>query len=145
MSDVYELQSRSQCRKEASLWIARLDRRLSDEEKTALQQWMAADPRNEGSLLEMASLWDRMGTLSRLTELFPEPVCRPGKSLRFAVTIAASVLVVILAAGWLALEHVSAGFGPRNGPLVTTASNGVYQTAIGERSRMTLTDGTELV
>ena len=56
---------------EASEWIARMDRGLSNEDAEALLAWMRADSRNEEQLLKMARIWDKMDVLARLSELFP--------------------------------------------------------------------------
>ena len=43
---------------EASEWIAKMDKGLSDEETETLLTWMSTDPRNKKQLLSMARIWD---------------------------------------------------------------------------------------
>ena len=52
MSELYILESQDRRYDEAGLWIARLEKGLSEEEKKALQHWMAARPGERGPLSE---------------------------------------------------------------------------------------------
>ena len=56
MSNVYQIQSNEQRQDEASEWIAKLDRELTESEVSELQQWMAADPKNEELLTQMTEI-----------------------------------------------------------------------------------------
>ena len=145
MSNIYEIPRSDQRYDEASEWIAKLDKDLSEADQEALQEWMAAGQENQTVLLEMASLWDEMGVLSRLSDLFPETAARSGRSPRFALATAASVLIAVLAGVWAVIA-----LNPGNAPdarqaVFETASDTVYETAIGEHSTVYLTDGTQLV
>ena len=70
MSKVYrfdpELKDGDQHPIEASEWIAKMDKGLTDADADTLFAWMRADPRNEAQLLEMARMWDKMDVLARL-------------------------------------------------------------------------------
>jgi transmembrane sensor len=145
MSNIHEFPRYDQRYDEASEWIAKLDKDLSAADQEAFQEWMAADRENQAVLLEMASLWDEMGVLSLLSDLFPEAAARPGRSHWFAVATAASVLIAVFAGVWAVIA-----FNPGNAPdarqaVIETASDTVYETAIGEQSTVHLTDGTQLV
>lgn len=136
MSNVYELSPRERRHDEASQWIARLDRKLDPEEEAALQQWMAADPENEATLLEMARLWDKMDSLTRLSSLFSPP---EEKRRRFPAPVAAGIAALVLAA--VSLWLIWHGSLEQPQPVVAKY---VYQTDIGERSNVVLPDGTRL-
>ena len=66
MSNVFELHNKEQRELEASAWIAKLDRELTNTEADDIRCWIAADPRNKEMLSNMAGLWDDMDSLSRL-------------------------------------------------------------------------------
>lgn len=136
MSNVYPLVSAKQRYDEASQWIAKLDRGLTAAETAALQQWMAAQPENTAVLLDMARLWDKMEALSELAALFPAPRERPSRAPVWATAIAASLLVAALAV-WFSVT----GSVPYPHP---APSEYVYQTGIGEHTRITLADGSLL-
>ncbi len=145
MNNIHKFPRHDQRYDEASVWIAKLDDDLSAADQDALQVWMAADQENETVLLEMADLWDRMGVLSRLSDLFPEAATRPARSLRIALATAAAVLITVLAGVWAVIA-----LNPGNAPdvrqaVIISASDIVYETAIGEQSTVYLSDGTQLV
>ena len=124
----------------ASEWLALLDKyegnqtAMPQSEVQALQQWMANDADNKAMLFEVAQLWDKMDALSRLSDLFTEPKKATVPVYRFAM--AASFLL----AGFLGLFVINMG-GDSN----VDFGNGLYQTAIGEHSTVTLSDGSELI
>ena len=126
---------------QASEWLAMLDKYegnktpMPQKEVQALQQWMAADADNKAVLFELAQLWDKMDALSRLSELFAAPKKSPKPVYGFAM--AASFLL----AGFIGLLMLNIN----NGDGSVNASNGLYQTAIGEHSTVTLSDGSELI
>lgn len=145
MNNIYEFPGRDQRYAEASVWIAKLDNDLSAADQAALQKWMAADQENQTVLLEMANLWDKMGVLSRLSDLFPEAATRPGRSPRFALATAASVLITVLAGVWAVIALNSGNAPDTRQAVIVAASDTVYETAIGEQSTVHLPDGTQLV
>ncbi len=145
MNNLYEIPRQDQRYAEASAWIAKLDRDLSESDQQALQEWMAAHQENQLVLLEMARLWDKMTVLSRLSDLFPETASHPASAVRFALATAASVFVAVLAGVW-AVIALNPGNSPDARPaILTTASHTIYETSIGEQSTVNLTDGTRVV
>jgi len=132
---------------EASLWIARLDRQLTPDEEEALGNWLV-DPANEALLLEMAALWEKMESLSRLSHLFPKPATRTfnwrWRSPAIAVPMLSAVLAV-LAGFWLwPGDRLPYGSEDGSDPVPLAGSAYLYETAVGERSTVTLPDGTRL-
>ncbi len=142
MKNVYEFPQRDKSYDEASQWCARTDKGLSAAEEQELQQWMAEDESNRRILFEMTSLWDDMSVMSRLADLIPEPATRSRGTTSF-MAIAASVLVAVIAGGWL---FWSQGLDTEVTDTYTaTAPESVYETQIGEQSSVVLHDGTQVV
>lgn len=145
MKNVVEFPRQNQRYDEASLWIARLDKCLSAAEQAELRQWMAADPENKAVLLEMTELWDEMSVLSRLSDLFPEPVAQRSEPSVFPFAMAASVTSIAIAAAWfLFAPNPTVTPEPRQ-PHVAIDSYSTYETAVGEQSTVSLPDGTQVV
>jgi len=126
---------------EASEWIAKMDKGLSDADADTLFAWMRADPRNEAQLLEMARMWDKMDVLARLSEVFPHASETGSVTVRRMsrpMAIAASFIVVItgfvMTAAIMNLD--------KDGPPPSLASDiATYETAIGGISTIELADG----
>ena len=141
MNNVFDInQNRENDRVEqASEWIAKLDRGLTDAEFEELHTWIAADPKNEIELQSQAALWDKMDVLSRLSELFPHnvavPVIESNQPVR-RISLAAAIGVFVLA-GMLLINSGNLG---EQFPAEITA----YETAIGGRSVNNLADGSIL-
>jgi transmembrane sensor len=144
MNNVYELPKREDKIGEVSEWIARVERGLTEQEETALQDWLAANPKNPEMFMEMASIWDKMDSLSRLADLFPEPANRQTRSLRVPLAMAASVLLAVVVGLWAAFGTSPSDMNQQ--PAVANVANDkVFETAIGEQSTIKLPDGSELI
>ncbi|MGS2723922.1 FecR family protein [Porticoccus sp. GXU_MW_L64] len=141
MSNIYQLSDREKRFDEASLWVSRLDKGLSDADEQALKQWLDAEEQNREVFLKMAEVWDKMDALGRLTYLFPQPVRHRDRAPWFSPALAASFVAVVFAALW-----VFSAWSPEGGRPPTVAANmqGLYQTAVGESSSIELPDGTLL-
>jgi transmembrane sensor len=153
MSNVYRLPEREEAMPEAFEWIARLERGLTEEERMDLRAWLAGHPRRTDALLEAAALWDRMGSLSRLADLFPRPAPRTGSreplaghSSRFRFAIAASLAVAAAVSGYFMFTKpggLPGALRQPEGP-AQVAQEQIFETAIGEHSTIRLPDGSEL-
>jgi transmembrane sensor len=127
---------------EASDWIAKLDRNLTPAETEALQLWLAQSPEHRATLLEVAALWDKMDTLQRLADLFPqaEKTARPQWQhwgLAASVALVASLLTL-----WWQPELLTPS-ATATSAIVSTQSS--YQTRIGETNTIELPDQSKLV
>ena len=131
MNNIYEFPQQDQRYDEASVWIAKLDKDLSEANQKALQAWMAADQENQTVLREMTKLWDKMTVLSRLSDLFPEPATHPTRSSRIA--LAASVFIAVLAGVWALISLNPGNVPDARQAVVAAVSDTVYETAIGEQ------------
>lgn len=148
MSNVYQFQTEDQIEETASLWVSRLDRGLSEEEVRALRAWLAASYRHQEVFLEMAELFDRMDSLSVLSELFDppavqaEPVRRVG---RMAWAVAASVLALVFAVNLIVPQMPWNPFAGEGEARVVASGPTLYETGIGAHSTINLPDGTKLL
>lgn len=127
----------------ASDWIAKLDRGLSNDEKTSLQTWLAISPKNTDVLFEVAHLWDKMDDLSRLSDLFPNNVTTAKKIPTWLGAMAASVVFAIT------VGLYQSGFnlfelGQLNQSTVVAMQMN-YQTSIGESNTINLPDNSKIV
>ena len=145
MSNVFQLdQARKDAERpaaEASAWIAKMDKSMSDADADALLAWMRAGPRNEAELLEMARMWDKMDALARLSEVFPhasETGSPPVRSMGRRMAMAASFVVVV--AGFVMAALIMNPYEDKPPPSLASAI-AAYETAIGSLSAIELPDG----
>ncbi len=142
MSKVVKLEAAEERLTAAGRWVARMDRGLSAAEEAELEAWMAADPKNTDVLLSMTRHWDEMEDLSRLAELFPEADCRPARQPRVAWAVSLAAAVVLAVGAWWLVD--SELLGP-SAPVADSQTADVFETAIGEQSTVTLSDGSTVV
>ncbi len=141
MTNIVKISSESRRYKEVTEWITRLDRGLTDSEEETLREWMAARPENAEQLIQVAGLWDKMSTLSRLSDLFPEP--KPRSLWR---PLAASFVVVVVAGIWGYSQIIGqARTQAIAAASVVQAAVATHETAIGEQSTLVLSDGSHVV
>ena len=132
---VVRLPNRPKAREEASLWLARLDRGLTEQERRDLGAWLEEDRQHTDALLELAAFWDQTAVLSQLAELFPLSRQRRTRPPVRAWTVAGAAL-----AG--AMSVVVTVF---YGAFVTDPpadARQVYETTVGGQSTVELLDGT---
>lgn len=144
MSKIYALESQESRFDKAGLWIAKLEKGLSEEDEKALQEWMAADRENKAVFLKMTEMWDRMDTLSRLSDLFPRETEQTRRPVGTFLATAAAIVIAVLVGVWGMTGTLPDKLRGRGGVEVA-AVGGLYQTSIGEHSVVNLLDGTELV
>lgn len=129
---------------EASAWIAKMDKGMSDADTDALLAWMRANPRNEAELLEMARMWDKMDALARLSEVFPhaaETGSPPVRGMGRRMAMAASFVVVV--AGFVMAALILNPYEDKPPPSLASAT-AAYETAIGSLSAIELPDGSSI-
>lgn len=141
---------REEIRRQACIWLVEIDAGLSTEDQERLAQWLAERPEHVKTLLEVASIWDRLSVLSELSRLFPlkqfaleqdESVSAHSGAFgkRFATGIAIVLMVVVTGIVSLTLKDTrsvgeTVAFGPQ-----------MYETAVGEQLSMPLPDGSGVV
>ena len=131
---------------EASIWISRLDRGLSDEEKVSLGQWLTESEQHRLALIKAGQVWDKAEVLSTLADLFPEPAEQQQTGSWKMPAIAASVVAIPLSL-WLVTSFYYL-FNPaaeNSSELALSNLVSLYKTAIGELTHVNLPDGTELI
>jgi len=140
MSNVSQLHQQHDIQEQASLWISRLDRDLSDAETEQLGFWLEQSPKHHQTLLEMAAYWDDLTALNQLSTLFPLRASTKKGNRRYArFAIAASlVLVSLLSLNNLSLNNFWSSQG------VHQANNQSFNTTVGEQANFMLPDGTKI-
>lgn len=71
MTNVVNINSKQQIADQAGVWLARLERGLSEPERLEVDSWLAENSAHGEALMELASIWDDMGMLEELSDLFP--------------------------------------------------------------------------
>ncbi len=127
-------------------WIAKLDRQLSAEEHQQLHLWLQQDPAHQAALLEVAAMWDKLDSLSRLADLFPQQQAKPVPATAQSRPwlLAACAACVMLLASWS--WHAGLLWGPSvagTGNVLVQQQS--YQTRIGENRTIALPDGSTLI
>lgn len=143
MTKIYEFPNHDTLYDEASLWVAKLDRQLNAGEEKALRQWASQSPQHRELLFQMADMWDRMDSLSRLSSLFSPPTKhRPSVSYAQALSVAAAVLLMMTLGIWHATGDTAHNWSVWR---KATPVDDIYETNIGEHSTVNLPDGSQLV
>lgn len=151
-ADVVQLPNRERDREDASLWIVRMDRGLSDAERGELAAWLAEDPSRLEALTGLAVLWDQADVVAKITDMPAElPPAAPHRRFAYAgwrVAAAASIGVAVIA-GLVVFERThedapadlvtQAATDPL--PSEQVAAPQIYETSLGEQSTMRLADG----
>lgn len=126
---------------EASLWISRIDRGLSQNERKALNVWVRKSQAHNQGLLEFAELWDDMSVLNELSNLFPleqqVDYRRRVFSLPTRMSLAASFIGVMLVAS-LWLIHLNTLYSDT----YDVVSTNQHTTQKGKQKLVSLADGT---
>ena len=122
---------------QASVWLAREDRGLSEQEMAAFDAWLAEDTAHRVSYLRLKALWQKVDRLAG--QDLPQ-IATPTKSrARDAVVawraIAATLLVALLGAGaWHLYDR----------PAPSADTRTLYTTRLGQNQVVQLTDGTKV-
>jgi transmembrane sensor len=139
MSNVIELNKDPM--DEASLWITRLDRGLSEQEQVALKVWLQASQTHVDIFMQLVKLWDKMESLSQLSELFPhKPQHLPNNKISIFAWAASFIFASLISVSlWL---NADIFFGQDTIQVVQFNSD--YETKIGEQSTFFLQDKTRI-
>ena len=156
MNKIHEFPNQDKIHSEASEWLAKLDRGLTDGERVKLQQWLVDSRENRATLFNMAELWDKMDSLSRLSDLFPD-VSRQRHVLPGVTAWRHRHFHYWLSAPWQSWGlpersdrtrtasplQVAAELTPCQ--ITLGAFDDIYETSIGEHSSVNLPDGTQVI
>ena len=142
MRNVYQLSPEDRQFRDASAWLAKLDRGLTAEEERKLKEWLSEADENKALFLEVAQQWDAFNDLSRLADLFPDNSVQRShlKQFRWYAVAASMVLMV----GIVATYFYGQISGENNKKSDVYALK-VYETAVGEQSTVVLEDGSDVI
>lgn len=149
MNKVIKFESSSQRRttieEAACAWLAKLEAGASEDELRALSAWLYESREHIEIFFEVSAAWDQLTILLELSEVFPlEKYKLPaaGRKSGFwsgMAAITTLVMVMAVAAGIMRYGFVS---GQSSDGLVDVTT---YKTDVGQRSTVTLPDGSEIV
>jgi len=108
VSNVVALRSPDHRAREASRWVARLDRGLTAAETRKLKHWLKLEDNNAAALKDTTALWDRLDTLAQLADVFPRPARSQPSPVTHWLKAAASISLVVIACFtgvWLAISR----------------------------------------
>lgn len=165
MNSVVPISQSEQRLEVASRWILKMDEGLTEADREGLKAWLAKHPKNTAELLDVAKIWDKMGDLSRLADLFPAdiftqaPAGRHGKAhdrprpalwlqpwfSTLRVVAAAASLVVVVTAAYVLSSRLDPDGLVADQTLAQASAVHRYETAIGEQSTVVLPDGTVVI
>lgn len=138
---VVEFPDRSAIKKEAALWVVKLDGddAPSREDLASLREWVERSPVHRGELGRLTNFWGKMNVLTDLAV----PLSRPERDVQhvfFGVSAHCRVAGLAVAAS-VVLLGFALGFNTLFGEDPYFQSNGRYATAVGEQRSTTLADG----
>ena len=143
MPKVTQFSSREDIQEQACLWISRMDRGCSKQEKADMITWVNQSNSHREILIKMASLWDDLSVLNELSALFPLEKAPKRTQHRFRrFSLAASFLLVALIGGSLTTDVNFSSLFSFN----TESTNNVklFSTMVGEQASFSMTDGTSI-
>jgi transmembrane sensor len=126
---------------EASLWITRLDRGLSEQEQDELKVWLNFSTTHVETFMQLVKLWDKMESLSQLSELFPhKPQSVYSKKTPILAWAASFIFASLVSFGLWFNSDVFLGHGTTQ----IVQFNDEYETKVGEQSTFFLQDKTRI-
>lgn len=140
---------RSMEEEEAAFWFARMrSDRISRADREAFLSWLNEDPANSEAYADCQAIWGELGeaagddvVLRMRREALSIAPPRHTLSWRGAGLIAASLALVLLGGlAWLNIDRLISTT-PRSVLIAEAAGPQVLRTAVGERSAITLQDG----
>ena len=134
--NVVPLRSENQIMDDASLWLVKLDEGLTDVQQQELSSWLR-HRRHRDAFLEMARLWDKMDSLSQLSELFPDV---PSQKRRRTPLLAMAASVMLLVFTGLATWQM----WPASPSVLQVQHVGTFTSPVGQQRQITLPDGSQL-
>ena len=125
----------------ASRWVLKIDEgALSASDQAALNAWLGEHIKHREMLLEVAAVWDKAGTLARLSDLFPHESTsdRVQRTFWWWPSALIAACLAALAFNGALLLNINSHQAAAN----TTAK---YETEIGGQKTVLLPDGGQVV
>ncbi len=133
----------------AADWHGRLDEDDSARTRAEFDAWLAADPRNGAAFEAVEQTWASLASApvdDRVLKLRREALSATHRLRYFRLATAAAVLGVAVAIGFAVTPMFRDGaVSPSNLMSRAAVEGGAFRTAIGERSNITLSDGSSVV
>ena len=148
MDNILNFPDRKKIQEEAGFWLVKLDSgQLSKEDAEAFRAWLDTSPEHRHAVIELTRLWDNMGILAELSDLFPLPhkCTADSKRSRWLFYSPVVSLVAVFAFVALMLTFVMQQYPTWlewNSKGVEQAKS-MYQTSIGEQTDILLPDGSD--
>lgn len=133
----------------AADWHTRLDEDGSARTHAEFDAWLAADPRNQSAFEAVEQTWSSLASArvdARVLKMRREALAATHRLRFFRVAAAAAVVGVAVAIGYAVAPPFRDGPASRPGMIMRAATEGgAFRTAVGERSNITLSDGSSVV
>lgn len=133
----------------AADWHSRLDEDDSARTHAELDAWLAADPRNKAAFEAVEQTWSSLAAAAvdpRVLKMRREALSATHRLRFFRVAAAAAVVGVAVAIAYAVVPMFRDGPAANPGMIMRAATEGgAFRTAVGERSNITLSDGSSVV
>ena len=133
----------------AADWHGRLDEDDSARTRAEFDAWLAADPRNRAAFDAVEQTWSSLAAArvdDRVLKLRREALSATHRLRFFRVATAAAVVGVAVAIAYAVAPMFRDGpVSPSSMIARAATEGGAFRTAIGERSNITLSDGSSVV
>jgi len=144
MNNVYSLNNDDDAMfDQASAWIAKLDRNLTESEKIEFRTWLSKNAQHQKLIIEMAAMWDKMDSLDRLAAIFPAENKTESKgesattSAPWPLALAASLVLAVFVTFFTET--------PLDSLWQAEQQFVRYETAVGEKSTIYLPDNSKVL
>lgn len=132
----------------AADWHGRLDEDDSARTHAQFDAWLAADPRNQAAFAAVEQTWSSLAAApvdARVLKMRREALSATHRLRFFRVAAAAAVVGIAVAIAYAIVPMFSVGPASHSGMMRAATEGGAFRTAVGERSNITLSDGSSVV
>lgn len=132
----------------AADWHGRLDEDDSARTHAEFDAWLAADPRNKAAFEAVEQTWGSLAAArvdARVLKMRREALSATHRLRFFRVAAAAAVVGIAVAIGYAVAPSFRSGPAPSGMIMRAATEGGAFRTAVGERSNITLSDGSSVV
>lgn len=141
-NNIVKLPDTNKMKEDGSLWLAKLDRGLSLEEKVLLKTWLAESTENKKYFFALAKQWDQLSVLSKMAGIIPYESKTSKGSFSFYAKAATFALVFLL--GSFFFNATNSLYFNKETVALKPVFIEYYRTAIGEKSTIHLPDSSIL-
>ena len=133
----------------AADWHGRLDEDDSPRTRAEFDAWLAADPRNKAAFEVVEQTWSSLASAAvdpRVLKMRREALSATHRLRFFRFAAAAAVVGIAVAIAYAVVPIFRSGPPTHSGMIMRAATEGgAFRTAVGERSSITLSDGSSVV